>query len=65
MPATLSIPAVAPGLDQRVDGDFEGPAIAQQRGDVTELDARLGVIRDGADRLAQKVELRFIHGGRV
>ena len=41
--------AVAPGIDHRVDGDFESLGIAQQRGDVTELDARFRVVRNGAD----------------
>ncbi len=56
---------VAPGGDQRFDGDLKSASIAQKRRNVAKLDARLGVIRDGADRLAEKFALRFIHGGRV
>ena len=42
--------AAGPGLHQFVDGAAEGPRIAQKRGDVAEHDARLGIVRDGADR---------------
>ena len=39
-----------PGLHQLVDRAAEGTRIAEQRGDVAEDDAGLGVIRDRADR---------------
>ena len=54
IPATLSIRDAQPRRDQRFDGDRKGARVAQQRGDVAELDARLGVIRDGTDRLPEK-----------
>src|SRR5262249_27983793 len=44
-----------PWLHQLVHRTAEGPRIAQQRGDVAEHDARLRVIRNRADGLAQVV----------
>ncbi len=46
MPATLSIFDAGPGLHQLVHGAAEGARIAQQRGDVAEHDAGLGIVRD-------------------
>ena len=37
------------GVDELVHGAPEGPRIAEQRRDVPEDDARLRIIRDGAD----------------
>ena len=42
-----------PGLHQFVDRAAERARVAQQRGDVAEHDARLGIVGDRADRGAQ------------
>ena len=55
--------AAGPGLHQFVDRAAEGARVAQQRGDVAEHDAGLGIVRDGADRgLEVVLEGRRGHG---
>ena len=44
-----------PRLHQFVDRAAEGARIAEQRGDVAEHDARLGIVRDRADRVVEVV----------
>ena len=50
--------AAGPGMHQFVDGATEGPRIAEERGDVAKHDARLGIIRDAADRRLQVIVQR-------
>src|SRR5580704_12729310 len=47
--------AAGPGLHQFVDGAAEGAGVAQKRRDIAEHDARLRIVRDGADRSLQVV----------
>ena len=42
--------AAGPGMHQLVDGAAKGARVAKKRGDVAKHDARLGIIRDVADR---------------
>ena len=44
-----------PGMHEFVDRTAEGARIRQQRGDVAEQDALLGIVRDGADACFQIV----------
>ena len=47
--------AARPGVHQFVDGSAKGARIAKKRGDVAKHDARLGIVRDVADRGLQIV----------
>src|SRR5580658_3605120 len=51
-----------PRLDQLVDDRAEHPRIAQERGDVAEDDSGLGVIRDRADGVADRLRTDGGHG---